>query len=241
MTASFSERWIAMKITELVNKILEDAEFVDMTRMMEEGMPYWPTQPAFEAETIESQELGNESYFRKIVMCEHTGTHIDAGCHFVPGKPSVDEIPVTQIFGRAVNIDVTDTAPSGVVSVEKIQNFERKYGEITCGDIVFFRFGWDKKYGTKDYMENWPGISLEAGKYLQKKGVKAIGCDCLALDAYGSTNPNHSFLLGNGVNILENVDKLYELPEIFSVIGLGCKFKNGSGAPIRLIALTDKK
>ena len=48
MTASFSERWIAMKITELVNKILEDAEFVDMTRMMEEGMPYWPTQPAFE-------------------------------------------------------------------------------------------------------------------------------------------------------------------------------------------------
>ena len=204
-------------------------------------MPYWPTQPAFKAETIESQELGNESYFRKIVMCEHTGTHIDAGCHFVPGMPSVDEIPVTQIFGRAVNIDVTDTAPSGVVSVEKIKNFERKYGEITCGDIVFFRFGWDKKYGTKDYMENWPGISLEAGKYLQKKGVKAIGCDCLALDAYGSTNPNHSFLLGNGVNILENVDKLYELPEIFSVIGLGCKFKNGSGAPIRLIALTDKK
>lgn len=57
MTASFSERWIAMKITELVNKILEDAEFVDMTRMMEEGMPYWPTQPAFKAETIESQEL----------------------------------------------------------------------------------------------------------------------------------------------------------------------------------------
>ena len=214
-----------MKITELVNKILEDAEFVDMTRMMEEGMPYWPTQPAFEAETIESQELGNESYFRKIVMCEHTGTHIDSGCHFVPGKPSVDEIPVTQIFGRAVNIDVTDTAPSGVVSVEKIQNFERKYGEITCGDIAFFRFGWDKKYGTKDYMENWPGISLEAGIYLQKKGVKAIGCDCL----------------GNGVNILENVDKLYELPEIFSVIGLACKFKDGSGAPIRLIALTDKK
>ena len=35
MTASFPERWIAMKITELVNKILEDAEFVDMTRMME--------------------------------------------------------------------------------------------------------------------------------------------------------------------------------------------------------------
>lgn len=163
-----------MKITELVNKILEDAEFVDMTRMMEEGMPYWPTQPAFEAETIESQELGNESYFRKIVMCEHTGTHIDAGCHFVPGKPSVDEIPVTQIFGRAVNIDVTDTAPSGVVSVEKIQNFERKYGEITCGDIAFFRFGWDKNMEQRTIWKTGRGFRWRQEYIFRRKGSKRL-------------------------------------------------------------------
>ena len=67
-----------MNAVEIMQQLLANAEFIDMTRIMEEGMPYWPTQPAFEAETIESQELGNESYFRKIVMCEHTGTHIDA-------------------------------------------------------------------------------------------------------------------------------------------------------------------
>ena len=62
-----------MNAVEIMQQLLANAEFIDMTRIMEEGMPYWPTQPAFEAETIESQELGNESYFRKIVMCEHTG------------------------------------------------------------------------------------------------------------------------------------------------------------------------
>ncbi len=230
-----------MEIIELVNAILERAQFVDMTRMLEVGMPSWPTQPPFEAETIESQEKGDISYFRKIVMCEHTGTHIDAGCHFVPGKESIDEVPVTQVIGRALNIDATDTAPCGVAPVEKVKAFEEKYGSVREGDIVFFRFGWDEKYGTGAYMKDWPGISLDVGKYLHEKGVKAIGCDCMALDAFGSGDPNHPYLLGNSVNILENVDKLGELPPVFSVIGLPCKFKDGSGAPIRLIAIVEKE
>ena len=229
-----------MKITEMVNEILNSAEFVDMTRMLEDGMPYWPTQPKYEAETIESLEKGDSSYFRKIVMCEHTGTHIDAGCHFVQGKESIDEVPVTQIIGRAVNIDVTDTPPCGTTSVEKVKAFEKKFGEIQSGDIVFFRFGWDEKYESKEYLQDWPGISLEVGKYLYGKGVKAIGCDAMALDAFGTNNPNHPFLLGNGVNIVENVDKLGELPAIFSVIGLPCRFKGGSGSTLRLVALIEK-
>lgn len=126
-----------MNAVEIMQQLLANAEFIDMTRIMEEGMPYWPTQPAFEAETIESQELGNESYFRKIVMCEHTGTHIDAGCHFVPGKQSVDEIPVTQIIGRALNIDATDTPACGVADVNVIKRFEKQFGSVQNGDIVF--------------------------------------------------------------------------------------------------------
>lgn len=229
-----------MKTVELIHQLLGNAEFIDMTRIMEDHMPYWPTQPAFKAETIESQEMGNESYFRKIIMCEHTGTHIDAGCHFVPGKATVDQVPVTQILGRALNINVIDTPPCGVAGIDAIKKFEEKYGTVQKGDIVFFRFGWDKKYGSDDYMKDWPGLSLEAGKYLHEKGVNAIGCDCMALDAFGSNNPNHPYLLGNDVNILENVDKLEVLPPVFSVIGLPCKFKDGSGSPIRLIAIIDK-
>lgn len=126
-----------MNAVEIMQQLLANAEFIDMTRIMEEGMPYWPTQPAFEAETIESQELGNESYFRKIVMCEHTGTHIDAGCHFVPGKQSVDEIPVTQIIGRALNIDVREVYLTSfilkmhrkhlILWIRKIHLFEKLY------------------------------------------------------------------------------------------------------------------
>ncbi|MCD8019818.1 MAG: cyclase family protein [Clostridiales bacterium] len=159
------------------------------------------------------------------------------------GKPNVDEIPVKQLMGRAVNVDATATPPRGDYPLEELLAFEKNYGEIKKGDIVFFRFGWDEKYGIKPdgkaFNEDWPGISTQVGEYLAKKEVKAVGCDCLALDADGTDYPCHAILLGQDINIIENVARLGELPRFFSVIGLPCRFKEGSGSPIRLIAFLD--
>lgn len=229
-----------MNTTEKLLDLIANAKFVDMTQDLENGIPYWPTQPKFEAETIEHQSKGDESYWRRITFCEHSGTHIDAFSHFFLGAQNVDEIPLTKIMGRAVNIDATGTAPCGLVTVADIKAFEEKYGPIQKDDIVFFRFGWDEKWNdTEAFLKDWPGTSKEAAEYLLNKGVKAVGCDTLALDACGSKNESHNVLLGNGVNIIENVNKLGELPPFFAVIGLPCKFKGGSGATMRLIALLD--
>lgn len=234
-----------MSVIEIMEQFLEHSDWIDMTRMLEPGMPNWPTQPPFSAVTNEALEWGDGSYHRTITMSEHTGTHMDAGCHFVPGTKSIDQVPITQIMGRAVNIDATDTAPRGDFTLDKLKEFEHNYGEIKAGDIVFFRFGWDEKYDLKPadkaYNKDWPGISTEVGEYLKEKQVKAVGCDCMALDADGTTYPNHGILLENDINILENVDKLYELPRFFAVIGFPCRIKDGSGSTLRLIAFVDKK
>ncbi|HAJ74180.1 MAG TPA: cyclase [Lachnospiraceae bacterium] len=214
-----------------------------MTHAIEEGIPYWPTQPKYEAITMNHQKNGDESYWRKIIFCEHTGTHIDAGSHFILGARNVDEIPITQIMGRGVKIDVTDIRPKRTVSISDIQRFESQHGSIKKDDIVFFRFGWDEKWGVGNkgagFLCDWPGTSAKAARYLLDKGVKAVGTDTLALDAAGSDNPSHKILLGNGVNIIENVNKLGELPVFFGVIGFPCKFKGGSGATMRLVAVID--
>ena len=56
----------------------------------------------------------------------------------------------------------------------------------------------------------------------------------------GCDDPAHKVLLGNGIYIIENVDKLDILPPFFGVIGLPCRLKKGSGSTLRLIALIDK-
>ena len=224
--------------------LLASTRFVDMTHALEEGMPYWPTHSPFVAVVGDHQNKGDESYWRTITLGEHSGTHIDSLSHFILGAQNVDEIPLTKIMGRGVNIDATDTQPRGEVPLEKILAFEREYGEIRENDIVFFRFGWDAKWALEErgkaFLEDWPGTSKAAAEYLRDKKVKAVGCDTLALDRFGSPdNPSHHVLLGSGINIIENVDKLGELPSFFGVIGLPCKFKGGSGSTLRLIALLD--
>ncbi len=234
-----------MNTIQTMLTLLETSDFIDMTHPIEEGMPYWPTQAPFEAETGDSRAKGDKDYWRKVSMSEHTGTHIDALSHFIEGGKNIDEMPVTQIMGRAVNIDVTDTPACGLVSVGKIRAFEKACGGIREGDLVFFRFGWDEKWGIGEagaqFLKDWPGLSAEAAAYLREKKVKAVGTDALAIDAFGDTeSAAHLELLGNGINIIENIDKLGELPVFFAAIGLPCKFREGSGSPLRLVAVVDR-
>ncbi|MFA9378953.1 MAG: cyclase family protein [Lachnotalea sp.] len=233
-----------MSTIETMEQLLKSIDIIDMSRTLEPGMPNWPTQPPYSAIVYETQKWGAESFHRGIFMSEHTGTHVDAGSHFVPGKESVDEIPIDRLMGRAVNVDATKTAKCKCFEKEELIRFEENYGEIKAGDIVYFRFGWDEKYDLKpegsEFMQDWPGISKEIGNYLLEKEVKAVGTDCMSLDAYGSTNPNHTLLLGNDINIIENVNRLKDLPIFFYTMGLPCKLKDGSGSTLRLIAFIDK-
>lgn len=61
----------------------------------------------------------------------------------------------------------------------------------------------------------------------------------LALDPFGSEKyPSHQVLLGNRIPILENLTNLKKIPVFSYIIGLANKIKDGSGSPIRIIALT---
>lgn len=72
-----------------------------------------------------------------------------------------------------------------------------------------------------------------------EKKVASVGTDALALDPFGSNDyPSHQILLGNGIPIMENVMNLKKLPIFSYVIGLANKLKDGSGSPIRIVALT---
>ncbi|MDO4553820.1 MAG: cyclase family protein [Lachnospiraceae bacterium] len=234
-----------MNANEMMEQFLKQTEVIDLTLTLEERMPKWPTQPPFHAVTYEAMEWGFGSYHRGISMSEHTGTHMDAPSHFIPDTEGVDRTPFTQLMGRGVKIDATNAKPREAVGMETVAAFERNYGEIQQGDIVFFHFGWDKKYGLKPdgdgFLHDWPGIAPEVGEYLLQKRVKAVGCDPMALDPDGSDYPNHSILLGNGINILENVANLGSVPPFFTCIGLPLKIKDGSGSPIRILAFIDKK
>jgi kynurenine formamidase len=192
----------------------------------------------------ESYDQGDGAIHSGITLSEHTGTHIDAPKHFIKGACSIDKLPLETVMGRAYTMDASSLAPRGLLSARAIQDFEKANVPIEKADIVMIRFGWDEKYRIQPesagYLKDWPGLADDGAEYLLSKGIKAVGCDALSIDAYGNSgDPCHHLLLGKGIPIIENITNLALLPIVSFVIGLPNKFKYGSGSPIRLIAFVE--
>src|SRR5258708_17139902 len=79
---------------------------LDLSYAINDKLVPWPgDERVFEAKVNASIEK-NGYFTRSFWMLEHYGTHLDAPAHFPPGKTTVDQIPVKQLFGPAVGIDV---------------------------------------------------------------------------------------------------------------------------------------
>lgn len=231
---------------EQLCQLVDASRIVDLSYPFHPDMPAWPTQPRFQSSVYADQTYGDGSYHCAIHFSEHTGTHVDAPRHFIVGGATVDQLDVRQLMGRGVLVDAEGIAPCEAYTLDKLLAFEAEHGPIQAGDIVLFRFGWDLRYGLRPagggYLQDWPGLSVECAEYLRDKGVRAVGCDTLALDPFTSeTYPCHSVLLGSGILILENLYSLSRLPVFSYVIGLPLKFSGGSGSPLRIIALCEEK
>ncbi len=86
---------------------------------------------------------------------------------------------------------------------------------------------------------HFPGLSPKAATWLIKeRHIKAIGIDTFSID-YGQSRQfeSHQILTKANIPIFENVASMEELPaDQFKVIALPMKIKDGTGAPLRIVA-----
>ena len=230
---------------------------VDLSHAFDANTVYWPTAEPFKLET-DFEGVTDKGYFYsayRYSAAEHGGTHIDAPVHFAKGHHPVDEIPLEQLMGNGIVIDITAQCAANrdyLVSVADFENWERRNGRIAPGTIVFLRTGFAKFYpDRKMYLGtdergaeavaklHFPGLDPAAARWLtQNRSIKAIGLDTASIDRGQSTLfESHRVLFEKDIPALENVANLDQLPEKgFSVIALPVKIKGGSGGPVRIVA-----
>jgi kynurenine formamidase len=223
---------------------------LDLSYAINDKLVPWPGDERFFEATVNARVEKNGYFTRSFWMLEHYGTHLDAPAHFPPGKTTVDQIPVKQLFGPAVVIDVR--AESGKnsdyqLAAARIEDWEKRHGRIPEGAIVLLRTGWAsrwpdvRKYRNQDEKGkmHFPGFSPEAAKLLIERKVSGLGCDTLSIDHGASSDyAVHHLALGAGLYQLENLADLSELPEAGAfLIVAPIKLEGGSGGPVRIFAL----
>lgn len=237
---------------------LQNAIWIDLSHSFDESTVYWPTNTPFKHDTV-SFGMTDKGYFYSSFIYsaeEHGGTHFDAPIHFAAGKNTIEAVPLSNLHGPGIVIDVSEKALKNrdyLVSVEDIKAWEMSFGEIPAGAVVLLRTGYGqfyserKKYlGTaltgKDAVPqlHFPGLSPEAAQWLaENRHINAVGLDTPSIDYGQSTDFQvHRILCKNDITAYENVANLEQVPLSGSyIIAMPMKIKGGSGSPLRLFAL----
>ncbi|MGH9342606.1 MAG: cyclase family protein [Terriglobia bacterium] len=237
-----------MKNTAALCEALKEAKLIDLSQTLEEHMPHFPTHSKFFHNLWSSYAYGDRSLSYELLLHEHHGTHVDAPAHFIgPANPqarvTIDRVPLERLIGRGVRIDCREFHEGQSVSAEFVMAWEANHGPIEAEDIVLFNFGWDARWALRPnftpYVADWPAVSTDAAQVLLEKRIAAIGVDTLSPDSPEALRgkPIHPIVLEKQVLIIENLRHLDQLPDFFLFLALPLKIRDGSGSPVRAVAL----
>ena len=232
---------------------------VDLTHDYSAETIYWPTEQGFQLDEEFSGFTERGYYYsaKKFSAPEHGGTHMDAPIHFAKNGKTVDQISLDNLIAKSVVIDVSKEAlqnPDYQISIQDFEKWETSFGKIPDYSIVLLYTGFGKywpdrlkylgtsKTGKEALSElHFPGLHPDAAKWIvENRKINAIGLDTQSID-YGKSEffDTHQILCSKNIPFFENVANLDKLPASGAVvIALPMKIKDGSGAPLRLVAIT---
>ncbi len=255
--ATIGARGAERQSAETASLDLARAELVDLTHPLDEQTIFWPTAPSrFVLETLHRGTTADGYYYEanRFCMPEHGGTHIDAPVHFAKAGWALGAVPLDRLVAPAVVIDVREQAAADRdyrLEVRDIERFEAVHGRIARGAIVLLRTGWSSRWpNAKAYLGDdtpgdasnlhFPSYGEEAARFLiDKRGVHGLGVDTASID-YGPSRdfPVHRVAGAANVFGLENLTALERVPPTGAwVAALPIKIANGSGGPVRVVAL----
>lgn len=262
MTRSASPNLLAEFMTSLLDGRLA---VVDLTETLAPEFPTIVLPPEFNQawpfrleEISRYDERGPAWYWNNFSCSEHTGTHFDAPIHWVSGKDlpnnAVDSIAPENFIAHACVIDVSAECADDadyLLTIARVEQWEAEHGRIPARSWVLMRTDWSKRQKPKAYLNmaedgaHSPGPDAEVVPWLIRErnvhgfGTESVGTDAGQAQHLNPPYPCHYYMHGNnryGLQCLTNLDRL---PPTGSVIlAAPLKIRNGSGSPLRVLALT---
>ena len=243
-----------------------EVKVIDLTHTLDPDFPVIILPPEFgqcarfRMEEISAYDHRGPAWkWHNISMSEHTGTHFDAPVHWISGRDvpngAVDEIPAEQLIGPVVVIDCsagTAQDEDFELTPALIEAWEAEHGRIPANAWVLMRTDWSKRRGAaylnmREDGPHSPGPTPEAMRLLvEERDIRGFGTETVGTDAgqgahYTPPYPAHYILHGAGKLGLQCLANLDKLPPTGAVlIAPPLKIRNGTGSPLRVLALVEK-
>lgn len=181
--------------TKTANSTEVASLWLDVSVPIYAGMAHFPDNPPIEIDTLAHVERGDLCTLSRLAMGSHTGTHIDAPNHFLPGGAGAEEVPLENLIGPARVIEIKD--PNAVKEQElrghKLGARERLLFKTSNSELC---------WKTSQFVPDFVSIAEDAASYLADLNTLAVGIDYLS----AGSPETHRTLLGAGVAIIEGLN-----------------------------------
>jgi arylformamidase len=199
-------------------------KWVDVSVPIYAGMVHFPDNPPIEIDTIMDVEKGDICTLSRLTMGTHTGTHLDAPIHFLPGGSGAEEIPLENLIGPARVIEIKDP---DAVKAEELKGHNLGFRER----LLFKTSNSERCWKTSQFVPDFVSIAEDAASYLASLNTLSVAIDYLS----AGSPETHRTLLGAGVVIIEGLNLTGISQGRYELLCLPVKILGGDGAPARVL------
>lgn len=208
----------------------------DVSVALSSDTPTYPGDPNIEISQFFSLAAGDDANVSLIHFGAHSGTHVDAPAHFIPGGARVDALSLDTLIGEVEVVEV----PASIKTIDGEFIAENCNGSVPR---VLFKTRnssfWDNNEA--GFRSDYTSLDATGAHELLKMGVKLVGIDYLSIEKFGSDSfETHHTLLSQGVVIVEGLDLRRVSAGRYELICLPLRLAGGTGdgAPARVVLRT---
>ncbi|HNR64052.1 MAG TPA: cyclase family protein [Thermotogota bacterium] len=156
----------------------------DLSQPISHLTPAWPTYEPLQIKFFK-RLVPNGANGQVLTHSNHVGTHLDGSLHFCTHGRDIAAIPLEELVGPGVIVDLSDIAEDyGIYTSKDIEErVEVKEGDILVINTGYHRYAFDQPEADEvRYMVKHPGPTMEFAQWCEKKRIKWIGVDCGSAD-----------------------------------------------------------
>ncbi|MET3117976.1 arylformamidase [Undibacterium sp. GrIS 1.8] len=198
----------------------------DISPALQSGMPVWPGDTAYKAESTWQIEAGCPVKVSKISMSTHTGAHCDAPSHYDAAGKAIDQVDLTTYIGACRVIHCI-----GRQRVEP-EHIAAQLAGTPPRVLLRTYFAAPQT----EWDDHFPYIAPATIDLLASHGVRLIGIDTPSLDPQDSkTMDCHLTVKKHQMAILEGIVLDAVSAGDYELIALPLKLAGLDASPVRAI------
>lgn len=192
----------------------------------------WPGDPPVHLSQVLHLERGDHATVTRLDMGAHTGTHVDAPCHFVLDGAGVDTLDLNVLLGPALVVEVLE---ADALTAEVLAGLPIPSGS----ERVLFRTRnsdlWAR--GERKFIRDFVAVTEDGAQWLIERGIRLVGVDYLSVAPFRQSAPTHLALLRAGVIVVEGLNLHGIAAGTYHLVCLPLRIVGCDGSPARAILI----